>query len=212
MYWGWNPCCQQERIISQEFVWATCSLADMFPPLVGRKPVAQTYPNMTLVVKLGNLRKFWSFFSFIPFLLWYWTSFFTSLHPKKSTSSTVLLDALDPPKNVERHNLGGGSKYFWFSPRSLGRWSNLTYFFSKNGLVQPPTVSNILGGNVLGPPCWVFLNATRNGVVRCFHHAWPLVPIPGTGNGIPRFGGLWNPMEKVTKAKHFLLLMVQKSG
>ena len=26
-------------------------------------------------------------------------------------------------------NLGGGSKYFWFSPWKLGKWSDLTYIF-----------------------------------------------------------------------------------
>ena len=35
--------------------------------------------------------------------------------------------------------LGGGFKYVLFSPRSLGKWSNLTYTYFSNGLVQPPT-------------------------------------------------------------------------
>ena len=35
-------------------------------------------------------------------------------------------------------NIGGGFKYFLFSSRSLGKWSNLTSIFFK-GVVQPPT-------------------------------------------------------------------------
>ena len=38
-------------------------------------------------------------------------------------------------------SLGGGFKYFLFSPRSLGKWSNLTCAYFSNGLVQPPTRS-----------------------------------------------------------------------
>ncbi len=41
----------------------------------------------------------------------------------------------------EFKTLGGGFRYSLFSPRSLGRWSNLTSIFFKNGLVQPPTRS-----------------------------------------------------------------------
>ena len=35
--------------------------------------------------------------------------------------------------------LVGGNKHFLFSPRSLGKWSNLTCAYFSNGLVQPPT-------------------------------------------------------------------------
>ena len=37
-----------------------------------------------------------------------------------------------------QHNPGGGFKYCLFSPRSLGKWSNLTSVFFK-WVVQPPT-------------------------------------------------------------------------
>ena len=37
--------------------------------------------------------------------------------------------------------LGGGFKYFFFVPRSLGKWFNLTCAYFSNGLVQPPTCS-----------------------------------------------------------------------
>ena len=40
---------------------------------------------------------------------------------------------------LTKMNLGGGFKYFIFSPRFLGRWSNLTFADFSNGLVQPPT-------------------------------------------------------------------------
>ena len=36
--------------------------------------------------------------------------------------------------------LGGGFKHFLFSPRSLGKWSNLTCAYFSNGLVQPPSM------------------------------------------------------------------------
>ncbi len=34
-------------------------------------------------------------------------------------------------KTTWKMDLGGGLKYFWFSPRSLGKWSNLTSIFFK---------------------------------------------------------------------------------
>ena len=42
--------------------------------------------------------------------------------------------------DIENKNiyLGGGFKYFLFSPRTLGKWSNLTSIFFK-WVVQPPT-------------------------------------------------------------------------
>jgi len=35
--------------------------------------------------------------------------------------------------------LAGGFKHVLFSPRTLGKWSNLTFAYFSDGLVQPPT-------------------------------------------------------------------------
>ena len=39
--------------------------------------------------------------------------------------------------------LGGGFLYFSFSPRKLGKWSNLTGAYFSDVLVQPPTRYNV---------------------------------------------------------------------
>ena len=129
---------------------------------------------IALVAKFGNLRKFWSFFSFIPFLLWFWTSFFTSLHPKKGTSSTVLFDALDPQK------CGKTQPRWWFQtffiltpiPGEMIQFDHCNIF--KMGWNHQLATYWV---EMSRSTCWVFL---RHGVVRCFHHAWPLVRIQGT--------------------------------
>ena len=54
------------------------------------------------------------------------------------------------PTKLVKDDLGGGF-YCWFSPRTLGKWSNLTtLIFDSNGLVQPPT------SDELNSVCWRF--------------------------------------------------------
>ena len=55
-------------------------------------------------------------------------------------------------------HLVGGFKDFLFSPRTLGKWSNLTYIYFSNGLVQPPT-SPVLTSATPLQPLW-FSSAT----------------------------------------------------
>jgi len=48
-------------------------------------------------------------------------------YPKMAQTSTLVPSGL-----VHSHNLGGGFKYFLFSPRKLGKWSNLTNMFQRD--------------------------------------------------------------------------------
>ena len=75
-------------------------------------------------------------------------------HPWNNCIFTDSPEALDlsnqsgviwgPGVQIKLCELGDGFKYVLFWPRSLGRWSNLTSIFFLDGLVQPPTIVNIV--------------------------------------------------------------------
>ena len=57
----------------------------------------------------------------------------------------------DPIWQAFLTTLGGGFKYFWFSPRSLGKWSNLTCAYVSNGCQEPAASFCFVFCQSLGP-------------------------------------------------------------
>ena len=72
-----------------------------------------------------------------------WSGLDSRLSTWKITSSPKL-----------HYNLGGGFKYFLFSPRKLGKWSNLTVAYFSDGLVQPPTSNPKYESLMVHNPGW----------------------------------------------------------
>ena len=101
---------------------------------------------------------------------------------------------------VDKIHLGGGFKHFLFSPRTLGKISNLTCAYFSDGLVQPPTCKLIPNSGT----SWSFLPSTANFWTRRCPFCIPKYPRTGlfvgirptvflTSKSLPNFwGSSWN--------------------
>ena len=83
--------------------------------------------------------------------------------------NTLLKSNMD---NMFKKKLGGGFNYF-FSPRSLGKWSTLTSKFFKWVGVQPPRKPIIVDFGYL----FILLNSCGVNVCEIFHKKIPKLPV-----------------------------------
>ena len=84
--------------------------------------------------KLVSSRNFTTKFSGKWWRIWRW--FFSSETPNWKTVQESMRQSF-----LGNEKLGDGFKYVLCSPRSLWRWSNLTFAYFPNGLLQPPNLT-----------------------------------------------------------------------
>ena len=103
--------------------------------------------------------------------------------------------------SVGKYTLGGGFKCFLFSPRSLRKWSNLTYTYFSNGLKPPSRQANIpsKGEHVLFRKWIIWTNHQFSGrcslVFRSVKGLWEVwatfLLFGGIGIGVSLSHGHW---------------------
>ena len=129
------------------------------PPGINRNPHVNNGISDKLPTSTGELDPdFWTHLTSAPSINQPWgrgkrPTCLQSRHTTKAGQGEETLRARGFMLGKNTYILGGGFKYVLFSPRKLGKWSNLTSIFFRWAGLKPPT--SIDWNYPPHPGCWL---------------------------------------------------------